>query len=320
MKKILVSILITMVGWPAWAWAPQRAITAYIGYSAGSTNELVFRKVTEIISENNPDVKFLILARPGADGVIAQNHLIGQPADGYHVSVPSVVSLFVANDIWQKSVKMYDWDSFTNLAIMGETPSAVITHIDSKISSPKDLVSDFKQPGRPVNVAISGGTGRIAYEYFMHVIAGDRQKIQHVNYQNAGQTVIAVASKEVDYSFVPVTAARTAAESGKIKIIAVTSSARLLALPEASPLADVLPGFEIYSGWFVTLPKQTDPNIVAWYQREFSKAIRSDKYKRWAESNLIIINERRLDPAAVKSYAEKIRRELLPATQKIRPE
>ena len=320
MKKIFVSILIIMVTWPAWAWTPQRSITVYIGYSAGSTNEQVFRKVTEIVTENNPDVKFLIQTRPGADGVIAQNHLSTQPADGYHISVPSVVSLFVANDIWQKSTKTYDWDSFINLAIMGETPSAVIAHIDSKINSPRDLVTYFKNPQRPVNVAISGGTGRIAYEYFMHVISGDRDKIQHVNYQNAGQTVLAVASKEVDYSFVPVTAARAAVDSGKVKIIAVTSSTRLTALSEVSILADLLPGFEIYSGWFVTLPKQTNPAAVAWYQREFSRAIRSDKYRRWADANLIIVNERRLDPVAVKSYAEKIRRELLPATQKIRPE
>jgi len=320
MKKLFVSILITVVTWPAWAWTPQRPITAYIGYSAGSTNEQVFRKVTEVVSENNPDVRFLIQTRPGADGVIAQNHLTSQPADGYHIAIPSVVSLFVANDIWQRSSKHYEWDTFVNLAIMGETPSAVIVHVDSKINSPRDLVAYFRNPQRPVNVAISGGTGRIAYEYFMHMTSGDRGNIQHVNYQNAGQTVLAVASSEVDFSFVPVTAARAAAESGKVKIIAVTSASRLPGLLDVPSLSDVLLNFEIYSGWFITLPANTDAAIVAWYQREFSKAIRSDKYKRWAESNLIIVNDRRLDPVAVKNYAEKIRRELLPATQKIRPE
>jgi tripartite-type tricarboxylate transporter receptor subunit TctC len=320
MIKIVASLLIFLVSLPSWAWTPQKPIEVYIGYSAGSTNEQVFRKLVEIVSENNPGVRFSIQPKPGADGTIAQNFLNAQLADGYHVSVPSLVSLFVANDIWQKSIKTYEWNSFVNVFVMGETPSAVITAANNIVSTPQDLVSRFRNPDRPINVAISGGTGRIAYEFFMHKTGADRGKIKHIPYQNATQTVIAVANGEVDFSFVPVTAARTAAESGKVKIVALTSNQSLPALPGVPTLSTVLSGFEIYSGWFVTLPGKTDPVIVSWYQREFTKAIQSPRYKQWAESNLIIVNDQRTTPESVKAYGEKLRRELSPATKHILPE
>ena len=305
---------------PAWAWTPQRPINVYIGYGAGSTNETVFRKLTEVVVENNPDVKFLIQPRPGADGVIAQNHLATQPHDGYHISVPSVVSLFVANDIWQRDIKNYQWNQFVNLAIMGETPSAIIAPADSPVNSPRDLVAFMQKPDRPVNVAISGGTGRIAYEYFMHVIGGDSQLVKHVNFQNAGQTVLAVGGRQVDLSFVPVAAARSAVESGRVKIVALTGDQRLPMLPDVPSLHDVLPGFAIYSGWMITLPQGTDAGVISWYQKEFARAVRSDKYQRWAEQNLILINGRRLDPTSVRAYGERLRRDLLPATKNIKTE
>ena len=320
MIKIFVSFLFVLSSLPSWAWTPQKPIEVYIGYSAGSTNEQVFRKLSEIVSENNPGVRFMIQAKPGADGTVAQNFLNNQPADGYHISVPSLVSLFVANDIWQKSIKNYEWNSFINVFVMGETPSAVIASVNNSVTTAQDLVSQFRNPARPINVAISGGTGRIAYEFFMYKTGSDRSKIKHIPYQNATQTVIAVGNGEVDFSFVPVTAARAAAEAGKVKIIGLTSNQPLPALPGVSTLSAVLPGFEIYSGWFVTLPAKTDPKIVSWYQTEFGKAIQSSKYQRWAESNLIMVNDQRITPDSVKSYAEKIRRDLIPATKHILPE
>lgn len=320
MIKIVASLLIFLISLPSLAWTPQKPIEVYIGYSSGSTNEQVFRKLAEIVNENNPGVRFSIQPKPGADGTIAQNFLNAQPADGYHLSVPSLVSLFVANDIWQKSIKTYKWNSFVNVFVMGETPSAVITSINNTVTTPQDLVSQFQNSDRLINVAISGGTGRIAYEFFMHKTGAARGRIKHIPYQNATQTVIAVANGEVDFSFVPVTAARAAAESGKIKIVALTSNQPLPALPGVPTLSAVLPGFEIYSGWFVTLPSKTDPEIVSWYQREFSKAIQNPKYQQWAESNLIIVNNQRTDPESVKAYGEKLRRELSPAVKHISPE
>jgi len=62
----------------------------------------------------------------------------------------------------------------------------------------------------------------------------------------------------------------------------------------------------------ISLPPGTPKEILEWYQREFSKAIRSTEYRDWARDNYILIPEDQLNPQGIQKYAEFLRKNFTP--------
>jgi len=73
-----------------------------------------------------------------------------------------------------------------------------------------------------------------------------------------------------------------------------------------------VPGLQVYAGWMVSLPPSTPQDIVDWYQREFSRALRSPDYQQWAKANYIFTVNSEMTPAGTAKYAEELRRSFAP--------
>jgi tripartite-type tricarboxylate transporter receptor subunit TctC len=65
------------------------------------------------------------------------------------------------------------------------------------------------------------------------------------------------------------------------------------------------------------LPPNAPKEIVAWYQREFTKAIRSKDYADWREQNVVFYEEAELNPAGLRKHMDELRATFLPVLQKI---
>lgn len=307
MKKLLLSLLFLPI--VALAWTPTKPITVIVGFASGSGNELAFRKASAIVQKNNPTVSFIIENKPGADSVIAQNYMMSVPNDGYTISVPSHMSLFVTNDIWQKDIKKYNWDTFNNVVTLGKSPLVLVVRSKSTIDSPQAFINLIKMGYRPVNVAIGGGAHLMAFEYIMHRVGGNREQVKMIRYQGPLQAVTAVAGEQTEFGIIPISVARPLIDSGKVKVVGLTTSKKLDDYPV---LSKAVPGIDVYAGWMVSLPANTSQDIVAWYQQEFSQAIKSKEYQDWAVSNQILIVDDELTPAGVKQYGEYLRKIFAP--------
>lgn len=312
MKRLLTLLL--LIPALAFAWEPTKPITVLVGFAPGSGNEISFREASTIVQKNNPKVNFVIENKPGADSVIAQNQLLISAADGYTIAVPSHMSLFVTNDIWQKNIKKFQWDSFINVVTLGKSPLILVAKPKSPIDSPTSFSALLRMGYRPVNVAIGGGAHLMAFEYIMHQSKANDELIKPIRYQGPLQAVTAVAGEQTEFGIMPVAVARPLIESGRVKVIGLTSNK---SLDQYNTLDKEFPGLDVYAGWMVSLPPGTPTDIVSWYQREFSRAIRSQEYRAWAEKNQILIADDELTPAGTKKYGEKLRKTFAPIAEKI---
>jgi len=312
MKKLLFVLL--LIPTMALAWSPTKPITVLVGFASGSGNEIAFREASSIVQKNNPKVRFVIENKPGADAVIAQNQLFVSPADGYTIAVPSHMSLFVTNDIWQKTIKKFQWDSFINVVTLGKSPLVLVAKPKSPIDSPTAFFALLNMGYRPVNVAVGGGAHLMAFEYMMHQSHADDNLIKPIRYQGPLQAVTAVAGEQTEFGIMPVAVAQPLIESGHVKVIGVTSNKNL---DQYNTLDREFPGLDVYAGWMVSLPPDTPADIVAWYQQEFGRAIRSQEYRLWATKNQILIAADELTPAGTKKYGEKLRKTFAPIAEKI---
>jgi tripartite-type tricarboxylate transporter receptor subunit TctC len=312
MKQLITLLLLIPV--LALAWEPSKPVTVLVGFAPGSGNEIAFREASSIVQKNNPRVSFVVENKPGADAVIAQNQLFTSPADGYTISVPSHMSLFVTNDIWQKNVKKFQWDSFINVVTLGKSPLAVVVQAKSPIDSPTAFSALLRMGYRPVNVAVGGGAHLMAFEYIMQQSHADDSLIKAIRYQGPLQAVTAVAGEQTEFGIMPIAVARPLVEAGRVKVIGLTSNKTL---GQYAGLDKEFPGLNVYAGWMISLPPNTPADIVSWYQREFSRAIRSQEYRTWAEKNQILIAVDELTPAGTKKYGEKLRKTFAPIAEKI---
>lgn len=302
----------------SFAWEPTKPVIVIIGIAPGSGNEISFRKASSIVIKNNPGINFIIENKPGGDAVVAQNQLMLVPVNGHTISVPSHMSFFVTNDIWQKDIKKFEWDSFINVVTLGKSPLALVAMINSNINTPDDFVLLIKNPTRRVNIAMGGGAHQMAFEYIMHQLQSIREEITDVKYPGPAQAVMAVASAQTEFGIMPIAIARPLIEAKKIKLIGLTSSRKLNIMPDAPSLSKSVPGLSVYAGWMISLPAKTPQDIVEWYQREFAKAISSREYQDWAAENFIITVPAELNPQGVKEYGQQLRNTFAPIVKYIK--
>jgi tripartite-type tricarboxylate transporter receptor subunit TctC len=316
MKNILLSLLTAVIALTSplsHAWEPNKPIKVIVGFASGSGNEVSFRKASSIVEKNNPGVNFIVENRPGADSVIAQNSLLTADPNGLTISIPSHMSYYVTNDIWQKDVKKFNWTTFNNVVTLGQSPLALVAKSTSLVDTPQQFIATIQSGHRDINIALGGGAHQMAYEYIMMRTGGDKKKIQSVRYPGPSQAVTAVAGdKDVEFGIMPIAIARPLIDAGKVKLIGLTGNQVPDKIAGAPLLENSVPGISVYAGWMVSLPPNTSKEILDWYQREFGKALRSQEYRDWARDNYVLIPENQLSSAGVRRYGENLRKNFGP--------
>ena len=319
MKKLL-SILLLMPAL-AFAWEPTKTVTVVIGNTPGAGNEIAFRKLAEIVQKKNPKFTYVVENRPGADSAVANNHFIQQPADGYTINLPSHMSSYVTNDIWEAKVKKYQWDSFVDVLTMGKSPLVLVASPKSTVETPVDFVRYIAKSTKPINVAIGGGAHRTAYEYLMTKAHADRDIVKPIKFNGPQPAVLSVAQYDgktgTEFGIMPIAVAKPLVESGKVKPIGFTGTRTMPQYPDVPMLNTVAPGINVYAAWSIQLPTNTAPEIVDWYQKTFSAAIRSREYADWREQNVVFYEESELTPAGLKKQMVNLRETFLPVLQLI---
>jgi tripartite-type tricarboxylate transporter receptor subunit TctC len=317
-KKLLIAALLVPV--LAWAWEPTKPVTVVIGNTPGAGNEMAFRKLAEIVQKKNSNFVYVVQNIPGADSVVANNKFLEATADGYTINLPSHMSSYVTNDIWEKSIKKYNYDSFVDVLTMGKSPLVLVANVKSGIETPQDFVK-YIQSGRTINVAIGGGAHRTAFEYLMDRAKGNRDAVRSIKFNGPVPAVQSVAQWDgktgTEFGIMPIAVAKSLIDAGRVKPIGFTGTRRMTQFPNVPLLNTVAPGINVYAAWSIQLPPGTPKDITEWYQQQFSAAVRSAEYKEYTDANVIFYAEDELTPAGLKRHMDDLRAAFIPVLSKI---
>ena len=315
-KKILSIILFVPI--VALAWEPTKPITVLIGNQPGSGNEVGFRAISSVVMKNNPKANFIIELKPGADSVIAMNMLYDAKPDGYTIAIPSYMSTFVTNDIWQKNQKKFNYNSFTNVVGMGKSPLCIVANPTSKINTVPELIDYVQHTTQPITVAVGGGAHRMTFEYFMYKAHGNKELIKSTTFPGPLQAVVATASTSgIEFGIMPVAIAKPLIDAGKVKIIGVTGDRKVPHYPNADPIVVGGSHIDVFAAWALILPPGTPSDIVAWYTRNFVPALESAEIKKYYDNNLIFLDKRELTPTGLGHGIEQLRATWIPLSQRV---
>ena len=317
-KKLLIAAVLVPV--LAWAWEPSKPVTVVIGNTPGAGNEMAFRKLAEIVQKRNPNFVYVVQNIPGADSVIANNKFLEATNDGHTINLPSHMSSYVTNDIWERNIKKYNYDSFVDVLTMGKSPLVLVASPRSGINTPQEFVK-YIQSGRTINVAIGGGAHRTAFEYLMSKGNGNKDTVKPIKFNGPMPAVTSVASYDgktgTEFGIMPIAVAKALVDAGKVKPIGFTGTQKMAQYPNVQLLRDVAPGINVYAAWSIQLPPGTNRDIVDWYQQQFSAAVRSREYAEYREANVIFYAEDELTPAGLKRHMDELRAAFIPVLSRI---
>ena len=317
MKKLLLAVIATILTFSAYAWEPTKPVNVIIGFQPGSGNEVGFRVLSKQVQLANPNVKFIIELKPGADSVLATNLLAESAPDGHTISIPSYMGTYVTNDIWQKDIKKWQYNSITNVIGMGKSPMAIVANAGSKINTPKELNELLRNTTKPITFAVGAGAHRMTFEFIMEHARGNRDLVKYAQHQGPLQAVTSVAANTgMEFGIMPVTIAKPLIDAGRVKLIGISGDKRIDGL-NAEPYRVGGQYINVFAAWALALPPNTPSDVVDWYQKQFAAAIKTAEVQQYYKDNYIFVEADELNPKGLLRHIEQLRSIWIPIGDKI---
>lgn len=269
---VLSAVTIIHTGFAAAQSYPTRPIRVVVALAAGGPTDIVIRIVAAKMSEQLGQ-QLVIDNRAAAGGAVAGDIVANAPPDGYTLFAGANGTIAIAPSLFAKLPFSVSRD-FTPVALVGNSPFAVMVHPGVPATSIKDLLAIAKAKPGSINYGSSGqgGTGHLATELLI-LMTGAR--MTHVPYKGAGPALIGLVSKEVELMISGLASGLPYIKQRQVRALAVTSTKRLPQLPDAPTVADTVPGYEAGS-WYALLTRAGTPrNIVERLNREAVTAVNS---------------------------------------------
>lgn len=216
----------------AQAW-PNKGIKLVLPSGAGGGSDLFGRPLAEYMSQQLK-VPVVVENRPGANGILAHETVVRQPADGYSlvISYPAAV---IGNKLTQAKMSH---DPLTDLQPIGRIGggggNTLIVNADVPVRNLKELVEWVRGKGGEVSYASWGiaSGGHFIMEMLKHKLG---MKLNHVPYKTVAQIPPDIISGVVPMAWIDSATPVTHVKAGRVRPIAVAAQRRLPQFPDAAP-------------------------------------------------------------------------------------
>jgi tripartite-type tricarboxylate transporter receptor subunit TctC len=240
---------------------PARPIRAVVAYPPGGGVDFVTRTVSQRLGTLLKQ-SVIVENKTGASGMIGADAVAKSASDGYTFLVASPAEVLIGPISGQKT--SYDPEAdLVPVTLIGETPLVIAVHPSLPAKNIAELIALAKREPGTLSFASpgSGSSMHFAGES-LNSIAGI--SILHVPYRGAAPAVTDLLGGQVKLGIVGMPPTVPHAKSGKLRILAVTSEKRSVAMPDVAAVAEV-PGFKGYrfTNWMgVYVPARTPTLII----------------------------------------------------------
>lgn len=280
LKLVGLAISITAISSVAHAesW-PERPVRMIVPYPAGGGTDFTARLIAQELSKKTGQ-NFIVENRTGASGAIGAQSVVQSQPDGYTVLFASPAEVLVSAIAGQKT--SYDpQKDLEPVTLAGETPLGIVINPASPVKSLAELLTQAKKASSELSYGTpgAGSTMQFAGEA-LNLTA--KTKILHIPYRGAAPAIADLLGNQIPMAIVGIPPIITHQQSGKLKILAVTSTQRSSALPDVPAVAE-LPGFSDYryTNWFgVFVPKGTNPAIVTKLSSLFHDVLQQEAIRK----------------------------------------
>ena len=268
MRALALLLALAALGAQAQSY-PERAVHVIVPFVAGGNTDNQARIVSERLhaSLGQP---FVVENKVGAGGAIAAEYVAKAARDGYTL-------FFAASPQFSlplvQKVNFDPYKDFAPISIVGTNPFVLGVHISVPAATLKEFVDYVKARPGQLNFA-SAGAGTTTHLTAALFLARAGLKMTHVPYKGGAQAVADLVGGQVQMYFGNASELIQHSQSGKIRLLGVSSAKRTPQLPDVPAIAETYPGFSTGTWNGYLAPAGTPQPVIERLAQAVAAAVR----------------------------------------------
>ena len=281
--KILNICFISFMVWVTGSYAayPSGPIKMIVPFPPGGPTDVVARLISNKLSDALGQTVF-IENKAGAHGSIGLQSVLSSPPDGQTLAMVSIGTTGINPSVYSKLPYNANTD-FIPVSLLVTVPIVIVTQADAPFNDLAGLIAFAKaNPGKLTFASAgNGGSSHLVPEMFMMRAGID---MIHVPYKGSAPAISDVLAGQVNLMFDTLLTSTQHINTGKLKLIAVTTSKRLPAYPKIPTVAESgFPGFEASSWYGLEVKSGTPIGVVKRLSAELEKIMQMPDVKEKME-------------------------------------
>ena len=239
---------------------PTKPMTMIIPFAAGGPQDQIGRVMAQRMGELLGQ-QVVVENIGGAGGMTGSRRVADASPDGYTFVLASVGTHAQGQTLYKRPLYNAATD-FTPVALIAETPIALITRKDLPVNNLKEFVTYAKanQARMQYGSAGAGSATHLGCVVLNYVIGID---ITHVPYRGTGPAMQDLVGGRIDYLCEIVNTAKPQIDGGTVKAMAIMTKERSPVLPNLPTAAEQgTTGADSYTWSAILMPKNAPAAIV----------------------------------------------------------
>ena len=248
---------------------PTRPVKIVVGFAAGGAVDIVARLIAQWLSERIGQ-QCVVENRPGAGNNIATEYVLKSEPDGYTLLLTNPTNAI--NATYYENLP-YDFlrDSASVAGIMRVPNVMEVSPLLSATTVPEFVALAKANPGKLAYATGGNGTSvHMSAELFKLMTETD---ILNVTYRGLALAYTDLMTNRVQVTFDNLPGSIGFIRQGKLRALAVTTTARSPALPDIPALAEFIPGYEASAWYGVSAPRNTPQAVVGKLNEEINAGL-----------------------------------------------
>ena len=256
---------------------PNRPVRMIVPFPPGGSTDIVARVIAQKLSERLGQ-QVVVDNRGGAGGIIGMDLVAKAAPDGYTVLMDTSITHTVGVSLYSKLPYNVLTD-FAPVSMAASVPLLMAIHPSVPAKSVKELIAHAKaNPGKLNYSSPGNGTsGHLAAEMFKSIAGVD---IVHVPYKGGGPAVTDLIAGQVQLIIISAVAVLPHVKSGKLRALAITSTARAPNLPDIPTVAESgVAGYDVVLWYGMFVPRNTPRAIVMRLNQEVVALVQTAEFR-----------------------------------------
>jgi putative tricarboxylic transport membrane protein len=267
-------------------WVPTKNVEIIVSSVPGGSNDNTGRQIEKALN----DMKLVptstsIVGKPGGGGNIAMVYANQHPGDGHYLLVAT--SSVNSNHIIGAS--KFTYHDFTPIASLVNDYVVFAVKADGPLKSGKDLMAQLKVKPQAVATGFAntfGGSRHIAAGLLIKALGGNARDLKTVVFKGSAEAISALLGAHLEMVIIGAGNAVAHVQSGRMRVLAVTSPKRL-----SGPLSNVPTwrelGADVVSGSWrgVMGPKDMPAAQLAYWENAMKQVSQNAGWKADIERN-----------------------------------
>ena len=251
---------------------PDKPIKLVIPFPAGGTSDVLGRLVGDKLGQALGQT-VVVENRAGASGNIGADYVARSNPDGYTLVLLDLGNLTISPSVYPN----LPFDPVKDLApvsMLAYSPHLLVTTNSFPANTQEEFAAYAKANKGKVNFAAAAGIG--SAPHMAGVLFAQKSGIDwsYIPYKGGAQALTDLVGGQVDATMNGMVATYPHVKSGKIKLLAVSSSKRLPQLPDVPTVSEMIPGFLTGSWQGVLAPAGTPKPVIEKLHAEMAKIVK----------------------------------------------